>query len=1287
MAVSIEAAFVLLDKASGPLKEIRKQALLTDKALRGMGQGGTGLGTSGGGGLGSFRSALDDTRKASKQMGDELDKTVKKVEKADGWFKRTVKSLNDWRKGLSQTHPILVGFGSALGGVVGGLKGMLTALPPLVTLALVAAPAIVALSGAILALGSSLAGAVGGGVLLGGGLLGSFAVGLGSIIAVAKPAITATQNYEKAVKNLNTAIASGSPTAIKARQQQLDAIAKANPGVAQLAGNLKKFTGEWKKATAPGRASFFKLAADGIQTLRGLLPTLANETNKNTAALQSSFQKILQPFLDSSTFKGFVSGLGGIFRANLPGFMQGIVNVFKGLASILKVLTPQLDRAGPSFQKFTGHFAKWAASAGGRSTIKEMGRAFSAWLDLVKQIGRIIGDVIGAGMKPGTSEVTKWADNMRKAADDLKKPAAKNSLAGFMSKSLDDVNKLWPVLKQVATDLLGIYKIFKPLGSATAWVIKNMPPAAVTAAAVGFGAFKIGSGAVKGAKAVWSLFSGKRDGSSPTKALYVTGGIGGGGGEGGLLNKIKAKLPTLAEGEAAYSMTLGAAGTVLGLATAEGVLLPMSMNWLPKLKGPQRPTVPKTASNPQGIPGAGSTYDTLGNQARVRRTASNPQGINPLISGGRSGAAAGIHMLPPSHYAHPAAVSPGATGPLAGGYAFPMAPFGRVTGGIDPFKPFVSALPQKFNRPLAKALSQASDNFNTMSKQAGGSLTDIWNTASTTTDQITKKLPKDSATTNQAVATNYAIAAGDVETSMQRHKIAVGDAMKAIAQLMAKAFEALGIKSGVAKKLSSQGWSLSDVNAGISSAASAGLNTGTGSAGDASSFVYASGGRLPGRPQGDHLPLFSRGGNLMGIADGGELVVNRHTEAKADKMLARFGTRLSSLVDGETRPHFANGGRIPGYQTGGVVGEVNSLASAAGFNKTAIAGLLGNAMQESSLNPNAPGGGLWQQISNFGSGTGGTVQQQWARMLPQIAGIRNAMNSAGSPGAAATIFEQDFEKAGIPALANRIKYANEAFAGVLGAITGGSGGGGVKIPHLKAPKVAGGGAVVAYGQEVINRITQGANQYLQAHAGGGGGAVPGSAKGTVTDPSGRLVAGWIEPILNWARGHGWHGSVTSGYRSFAEQKAIYDSGVRPAAVPGTSNHEGTVYPRGAVDVSDASQLSSVLSRSPYASTLVWAGSKDPVHFSHPHGGSYALGGRVPWFAGGADFMASRPQVIGVGDGPGRERVTVTPQGQGRIGNQNLHVEIHKIEVNRKGDVQRIVDEELRLLANTIESHL
>ncbi len=103
---------------------------------------------------------------------------------------------------------------------------------------------------------------------------------------------------------------------------------------------------------------------------------------------------------------------------------------------------------------------------------------------------------------------------------------------------------------------------------------------------------------------------------------------------------------------------------------------------------------------------------------------------------------------------------------------------------------------------------------------------------------------------------------------------------------------------------------------------------------------------------------------------------------------------------------------------------------------------------------------------------------------------------------------------------------------------------------------------------------------------------------------GHQVAAWIAPILKYAQAHGWHGTVSSGYRSFAEQKQIYDSGVRPAAIPGQSNHEGSEFPRGAVDVTQAQELANILKGSPYASALQYAGAKDPVHFSHPHGGSY-----------------------------------------------------------------------------------
>lgn len=123
------------------------------------------------------------------------------------------------------------------------------------------------------------------------------------------------------------------------------------------------------------------------------------------------------------------------------------------------------------------------------------------------------------------------------------------------------------------------------------------------------------------------------------------------------------------------------------------------------------------------------------------------------------------------------------------------------------------------------------------------------------------------------------------------------------------------------------------------------------------------------------------------------------------------------------------------------------------------------------------------------------------------------------------------------------------------------------------------------------------------------GGTPGKHAPTIAKFDGKPVAGWIAPILKRARATGlWKGTVTSGFRTDAEQKRIYDSGVRPAAVPKSeggsgSNHEGGKFPLGAVDVSDAKGLAAAL-RQLGIHKLQYAGSKDSVHFSHPHNGGY-----------------------------------------------------------------------------------
>ena len=74
--------------------------------------------------------------------------------------------------------------------------------------------------------------------------------------------------------------------------------------------------------------------------------------------------------------------------------------------------------------------------------------------------------------------------------------------------------------------------------------------------------------------------------------------------------------------------------------------------------------------------------------------------------------------------------------------------------------------------------------------------------------------------------------------------------------------------------------------------------------------------------------------------------------------------------------------------------------------------------------------------------------------------------------------------------------------------------------------------------------------------------------------------------------------MTSGYRTFYEQEQLNAAGAFSAPA-GVSNHETTVYPGGAVDVTNSSQLIAVLRGYTGPLKLIGGvlGPVDPEHFS------------------------------------------------------------------------------------------
>lgn len=107
------------------------------------------------------------------------------------------------------------------------------------------------------------------------------------------------------------------------------------------------------------------------------------------------------------------------------------------------------------------------------------------------------------------------------------------------------------------------------------------------------------------------------------------------------------------------------------------------------------------------------------------------------------------------------------------------------------------------------------------------------------------------------------------------------------------------------------------------------------------------------------------------------------------------------------------------------------------------------------------------------------------------------------------------------------------------------------------------------------------------------------------NPYRRKLANWIaREIFDAVNNHGASGVVTSGLRTYAEQKRLYEiyqHGGNIAARPGQSNHEGYDYTqrKGAVDWSNPTSLNRAL-HAKGSHKLLWAeehGLADTVHFS------------------------------------------------------------------------------------------
>jgi hypothetical protein len=249
-----------------------------------------------------------------------------------------------------------------------------------------------------------------------------------------------------------------------------------------------------------------------------------------------------------------------------------------------------------------------------------------------------------------------------------------------------------------------------------------------------------------------------------------------------------------------------------------------------------------------------------------------------------------------------------------------------------------------------------------------------------------------------------------------------------------------------------------------------------------------------GKLKGGLAAAFAEGGlvdpqALSAVKDGGDISewvaasFKDATESNAQKTLREIQENLRLQKEGGGPQGKPTEDEMP-TGTGSLTGNTNAekvfnFLKGAGFTDQAAAGVIGNLMQESGVNPKSrqlgggpgrgimqwgtgPGsGGRWDALVAWAAGSGKDpwaldTQVEWMMKEMRSYGTFNRLKGVTDVKKAVQIFESEMEKAGVPNYPRRYQFAADALA----SFGGGKAGGGIGSSRMDRGGV--GGSVAEY---------------------------------------------------------------------------------------------------------------------------------------------------------------------------------------------------------------------------------
>jgi hypothetical protein len=438
VGATLEATISIDNKASRTLRDLRVEAVATDLALMRAGRSANTLGDA----------------KAMRSYGN------------------AQTGLRGVRQEADKGNVSLGMFANKITLIGGAVTALLPAIQPLI--------------GMVVQLTGSLARAAGGAGVIGGGALGTFAVGLGTLLPLMKGMQKDIATSQQLFTAYNSAVAiygvnsTRAATAAKRLNQELKL---APDNTLALIVNLKAAGLEWDKYTNKAQGALMGLAAFALGRWRQIMPSyVKNLITPDAQAVAGAGKGLIDQLIGSSAL-GDMTAIGKVFRQMVPDAAHIAGDVVIIALRLIKDAAPFARTAEHDFRLWADHFDKVTQDSGYITGIFHRWTSeFYTWWGLLKGVWGFMSALLGSstGGQSQIEGITKafagWSDWFKDNPVKMQRFWAESTkFAGGLGKALVYVVKLvWDLAGALTPVSKAVLTMLSPLGPSFVTVLKQL---------------------------------------------------------------------------------------------------------------------------------------------------------------------------------------------------------------------------------------------------------------------------------------------------------------------------------------------------------------------------------------------------------------------------------------------------------------------------------------------------------------------------------------------------------------------------------------------------------------------------------------------------------------------------------------------------------------------------------------------------------------------------------------------------------------------------------------------